>query len=167
VRLVEGTLRSPEAEAGTYVGTSLLEGMLGIHRSNPRREFDLRVQQARWTARDELPAAGRRGLLRLRWVRDRHSSGAEDLAERSGSQGLVDLVLDEVETFCPQVVEVDVLGPPAAVKPQPQVRPALHNVVANRHVRGQNLEKRQVHDLNQFGAFGPLAHALTLHGWYC
>ena len=29
-----------------------------------------------------------------------------------------------------------------------------------------DLEKRQVHHLNQFGAFGLLAHALTLHEWY-
>ena len=137
-----------------------LKGVLRIGRV-PRRELDLGVEPGPAPDDRELPAPGCVGLFRLGQVRHLDTGKAQQVAEGSGGERLVDLVLDLPERS-PHVVEVDVLRSTAAVVEQTHVRAALHDVFCDGQVRWQDLEKRQLEELDELGARLRCVHAARL-----
>jgi len=106
---------------------------------NPRREFDLRVQQAADRSRRTSSGGSSRSASAC-WVRDRHSSGAEDLANaraakscRSDPRRGRNVLPAGSRGRCP--------GTAGGCQTTVAGSPRLHNVVANLHVGGQNLEE--------------------------
>jgi hypothetical protein len=121
-----------------------------------RRELDLRVQGRIRALDEELPALRRVGLLGLGRLRHLAARNPQQVAEGSRRQRSIQPSLNGLEPAT-EIVEVDVLGAPAAVVEEPQIRASLHGIVGDWQVGGHHLEQRKVKEFDQLRALTPLA----------